>query len=138
MNINAYNNLNDAAERHGLPELGVGPTEVYYLRMGDPIGAGGDRCGILAQFGLGEGRPWHPTASQFLRLWKKVGSIACTDKERIFGLMQGEVWSPNGEARIMVRRDRLDHTSMSVGDMICIDGTYWICRATGWEEWHEN
>jgi len=35
--------------------------------------------------------------------------------------MQGEVWSPNGEARELIQSKGLQHTSMSVGDVIIDD-----------------
>jgi hypothetical protein len=38
--------------------------------------------------------------------------------KHIFGLMQAEDWSPNGEARDLIRSKGLQHTSMSVGDVI--------------------
>ena len=45
--------------------------------------------------------------------------------------MQGENWSPNGEARPLLERVGLSHTSMSVGDVIQDDeGTYWECLDT--------
>lgn len=47
--------------------------------------------------------------------------------------MQGEVWSPNGEARPLIRRAGLHHTSMSVGDIARDqDGVYWLCETSGW------
>ena len=38
--------------------------------------------------------------------------------EHLFHRMQGEVWSPNGEARGLIRSKGLEHTSMSVGDVV--------------------
>lgn len=38
-----------------------------------------------------------------------------------FKRMQGEVWSPNGEARELIQSKGLQHTSMSVGDVIIDD-----------------
>ena len=35
--------------------------------------------------------------------------------------MQGEIWSPNGEARELIQSKGLQHTSMSVGDVIIDD-----------------
>ena len=47
--------------------------------------------------------------------------------------MQAEHWSPNGEARPLLERLGLSHTSMSVGDVIRDeDGTYWECLDLGW------
>ena len=38
--------------------------------------------------------------------------------ERVFYEMQGEMWSPNGEARELIESKGLHHTSMSIGDVI--------------------
>ena len=47
--------------------------------------------------------------------------------------MQAEHWSPSGEARPILERLGLTHTSMSVGDVIRDeDGTYWECLDLGW------
>lgn len=49
----------------------------------------------------------------------KLGEIAGHENfEEIFNAMQGETWSPNGEARELIKSLGLDHTSMSVGDII--------------------
>jgi hypothetical protein len=37
--------------------------------------------------------------------------------ESLFHHMQGEIWSPNGEARELIMSKGLHHTSMSVGDI---------------------
>ena len=48
-------------------------------------------------------------------------------------LMQAENWSPKGEARPLLKRLDLSHTSMSVGDLIRDEeGTYWECLDLGW------
>jgi hypothetical protein len=39
------------------------------------------------------------------------------DLEHLFHRMQGEMWSPNGEARDLIESKGLHHTSMSVGDI---------------------
>jgi hypothetical protein len=38
--------------------------------------------------------------------------------QRVFDEMQGENWSPNGEARPLIEAKGLQHTSMSVGDVV--------------------
>lgn len=47
--------------------------------------------------------------------------------------MQGEIWSPNGEANELIRSKGLFHTSMSVGDCAVDEtgknfssGIYWM------------
>ena len=58
-----------------------------------------------------------------------------TNPETIFGQMQGEVWSPNGEANAMIREKGLDHTSMSVGDVLVLpDGKVLMTDSCGFKE----
>lgn len=45
-----------------------------------------------------------------------------------FIAMQGENWSPNGEARPLIEKLGLSHTSMSVGDIILGDGMWMVDR----------
>jgi hypothetical protein len=52
----------------------------------------------------------------------KLGAIKAQDAEDAWRKMQGEFWSPNGEARDLILGSGLCHTSMSVGDIIVIDG----------------
>ena len=47
--------------------------------------------------------------------------------------MQAENWSPHGEARPLIERLGLTHTSMSVGDVLRgKEGVYWECLDLGW------
>lgn len=40
--------------------------------------------------------------------------------ELLWEQLQGENWSPKGEARVFIRHKGLHHTSMSVGDLFCL------------------
>jgi len=55
------------------------------------------------------------------------------DLENVWIYMQGEVWSPNGEARDLIKSKGLAHTSMSVGDIIIADGHIWMVDNMGFE-----
>jgi len=57
-------------------------------------------------------------------------------REDVFMMMQGEVWSPNGEARSLIQKLGLDHTSMSVGDVLRIvdDDVWYVCDMIGWKK----
>jgi hypothetical protein len=58
-----------------------------------------------------------------------------TSIESVFWQLQGENWSPHGEARPLIECLRLRHTSMSVGDVIqAPGGRYYICQPWGWKE----
>lgn len=51
-----------------------------------------------------------------------VKTVHANSPEEVFANMQGEVFSPNGEARDYIQWLGLSHTSMSVGDiMFCAD-----------------
>lgn len=41
-----------------------------------------------------------------------------SDNEDIYVSLQGEIWSPDGEANDLIRSKGLSHTSMSIGDII--------------------
>jgi len=50
-----------------------------------------------------------------------VGTIKSKDLDEVWGMMQGDFWSPEGQANTMINKLGLRHTSMSVGDIIAID-----------------
>lgn len=51
----------------------------------------------------------------------------------LYHILQGEMWSPHGEANTFIDDKGLCHTSMSVGDMVRFkDGSVWMCRDVGW------
>jgi hypothetical protein len=62
-------------------------------------------------------------------------NIFAASLEDVFTAMQGEVWSPNGEASLLIMARGLDHTSMSVGD-IAVDpaGKPWMVDRQGFVE----
>jgi len=47
----------------------------------------------------------------------ELKTVEASDLEQVFYQMQGEVWSPRGEARGLIASKGLQHTSMSVGDV---------------------
>lgn len=61
--------------------------------------------------------------------------VEAKDLEEVFSLMQGEVWSPQGEARPLIKNLGLAHTSMSVGD-VAIDeaGKAHVVASFGFKE----
>jgi len=48
----------------------------------------------------------------------KVGTVNSTDQREVFAAMQGDQWSPNGEAKRMISQMGLGHISMGPGDVI--------------------
>jgi len=70
------------------------------------------------------------------RDYKMLGSINADGLEGVYYNMQGEIWSPEGEARPIIRELNLKHTSMSVGDVIRDDhtGVYYIVDVMGFKK----
>ena len=63
-----------------------------------------------------------------------LGSINLERKEDVFRAMQGENWSPEGEARDLIEDKGLVHTSMSVNDIIKIGNRAWRVASFGFKE----
>ena len=51
----------------------------------------------------------------------------------VFAWMQGENWSPNGEARSLIEKKGLSHTSMSVGDVMAYGDEIYIVAPLGFQ-----
>lgn len=47
-----------------------------------------------------------------------LGTTNVLEMEKVFAMMQGENWSPNGEANEFIRGLGLSHTTMCQGDVI--------------------
>jgi hypothetical protein len=64
-----------------------------------------------------------------------IRQVEADDLAEVYRQMQGFVWSPNGEARDLIRAASVSHTSMSVGDVaVDADGRAWVCADRGWIE----
>jgi hypothetical protein len=50
-----------------------------------------------------------------------LNTIEADSLNDVYRACQGEVWSPNGEARELIEHLGLGHTSMSIGDIIVDD-----------------
>jgi hypothetical protein len=119
-----YTNLNDAAVWHFHESL-MGVTDSSGLAAGDT------QIWYKTKSQWREPRPVQPATLGQTHIL--LGTIACKDPEKIFVLLQGEVWSPSGEAREMIRGKGLNHTSMSVGDVVVVDGRVLEVANTGFE-----
>jgi hypothetical protein len=66
-----------------------------------------------------------PTPDSVPDNYTLIGKIRETNPDKIFHMMQGEIWSPEGQANAMIRSSGTGHTSMSVGDIIHV-GNKWL------------
>ena len=115
-----YRTLQDAKDGNAREFLegnfSRGTTEIWYF---------------LPEFGLdaGMGYEWLvergrlPTKQTLKKTHAHLGSVVERNLETLWKDLQGETWSPRGEARDLIESKGLDHTSMSVGDVVVIDGT---------------
>lgn len=95
---------------------------VYYARKGTHFG-----CNPFARSTL-------KTTHRFIK------TVDVQELRNVFFEMQGETWSPRGEARPIIENAGVRHTSMSVGDIV-LDletHTYFVCAEYGWRELAET
>ena len=68
-------------------------------------------------------------------LRKDAGTLITAMLDELWIALQGENWSPNGEARSLIQGLGLQHTSMSVGDCFKLsNGAVWIVTTEGFQE----
>ena len=64
---------------------------------------------------------------------RKLKTVEAASLDEVYRMMQGENWSPQGEARPLIERLHLSHTSLSIGDVVWAEnGHYWVCNFRGW------
>ena len=99
------------------------PTyQVYYARRPTYVASGQLGTPLL-------------TVSRMQETHVHLTTIQAEDRSDAWLKMQGENWSPHGEARPLIEALGLTHTSMSVGDVLLEeDGSYWECMDLGWRQ----
>jgi len=113
-----YKSLNDASIQSSI--FKKGQTKIWYVK---------DSWAIrLIMFEKKLNKALVPTTHILL------GEIAGTDLEEIFQMLQGENWSPEGEARELIKNKELNHTSMLVGDVIQIGEVFYLVDEVGFKE----
>ena len=108
-----YKNLNEASERypHTCEGLKDGSVEVWYMK--DAFATDGFMgYEHLAKTGK------LPTLKTLADTHVILGRIEERNLEVACAALQGEKWSPQGEANQFIRKSKLSHTSMSVGDVL--------------------
>ena len=83
------------------------------------------------------------TEAEDLTEWSRLVAVVDVEDQsektldELFERFQGEFWSPNGEARPLIEALGLEHTSMSVGDVIVIENTGWLVASIGFNKFWE-
>ncbi len=85
------------------------------------------------------GRTPYPAIADLPTTHILVRSLQAEDRAHVYWLMQGEQWSPHGEARPLIEKLGLSHTSLSLGDVVQTpDGRYHVCAWLGWADLPEG
>ena len=116
-NVKQYESLADA--------FTPGDTEIWYFNS--EFG----RDAMMGVEWLRDRNRLPVTESQIHKHYVKLGTVNLTNLERIFHAFN--FWSPNGEAYTLIAGLDL-HTSMSVGDIVKLDGKYHMCDRFGFVE----
>ena len=106
-----YKTLNEAWYVTGNRGYLRGDTQIWYMRpdyFHDGI-MGYDDCEANGKL-----PDWRHLADTH----RFLGAISESNHDKVFDMMQGDNWSPNGEGRTLVQSSGLKHTSMSTGDLI--------------------
>ncbi len=106
------------------PRYGTGTTKVWYMKP-DFFRDGTMGPEWLEEKGL---LPTLPTLEQSHVC---VGTLDVDHPEEAWGMMQGENWSPRGQANSFIWRLGLQHTSMSVGDIVQKDDALFLVAGCG-------
>lgn len=119
----SFNNLNDFAVFH--EGLDVGGTEIWYQKP---------TRGMFDNYKFREKLGTLPNPKDLSKTHVLLGEIKERSLENIYGIMQGENWSPKGEANRFIHSKGLEHTSMSIGDCIKTGGKVWFVDGFGFKE----
>jgi hypothetical protein len=120
-----YRILNEAAQLY--PSLMPGKTEVWYFRPGVA------RDIMMGLSWLQEQVPEaYPEPYNLAKTHIMLGRVSGEDPEKLFHDLQGDFWSPDGEARGLIESVGLNHTSISVGDILVVKGAALFCDTAGW------
>jgi hypothetical protein len=118
-----FSELNDFATFQ--PGLVKGGTEIWYCKPSR---------GQFDSYEFREKQGTLPEPKDLSASHVLLGKISERNLGKIYDMMQGENWSPEGEANMFIRGKGLHHTSMSVGDIIKIGGKVYFCDSYGFTE----
>jgi len=127
--VQYYKTLNDAVAVTGFDDYEAGNTQIWYQKSDFA------RDGMMGLSWLAkQGKVPHPGKLEQTHVL--LGTIKERNPEKIFKMMQGENWSPVGEARLLIQSKGIGHTSMSVGDIVVISGKTLFVDIFGFKDMH--
>lgn len=129
MTIKKWVTINDAAVLR--KALASGETRIWYCRKDATrdLSMGLDFLANRRPETLKRLRDEGPRATHVL-----LGDVSSTSPEEIYEALQGESWSPEGQARDLIQSLGLSHTSMSMGDIVQIGSVLFFCDDVGFKK----
>lgn len=125
MNLNELPFISDLITENGVE------VKVLYVKTKNPT----TRLDLSMGHSFAESRGLVIDKAFIDEAYSELGTIQTnSDKEELFHALQAENYSPKGEARELISSKGLRHTSMSVGDILVMDGTYHFVDAFGFTE----
>jgi hypothetical protein len=109
------------------PRYGTGTLKVWYMKKSFWS------IGSMGTWGIERAGKPLPTPETLEQTHTCVGTLDVDDLGEAWGMMQGESWSPRGEARELIVGLGLVHTSMSVGDIFQKDGVLFMVEGVGFK-----
>ena len=109
------------------PRYGTGTVKVWYMKKDFWS------VGHMGSWGIERASKPLPTLATLEQTHTCLGTLDVDDLGEAWCMMQGEAWSPAGEARELIAGLGLVHTSMSVGDIFQKDGTLFMVEGTGFK-----
>lgn len=83
------------------------------------------------EYSLTYREPAKPTINRVKHTHVLLKTIEASGPDEAWYKMQGENWSPNGEANGLISGMGLTHTSMDVGDVVEIEGVWHRVEGVG-------
>jgi hypothetical protein len=125
-----YESLSDAAQATGDSRYGSGTTEVWYYSRDE--GSRPPDCTDGYEFAQKKGSL--PDPANLAATHVRIGVVDEGDLENVYHMMQGNVWSPKGQAWDLIVASRTGHTSMSVGDVVVVNSKAFLVDRFGFAE----
>ncbi len=127
-NPKPYTSIADAVAVTGNEAYAPGDVEVYYMRpeLFHKL--------INGPYACVKGDVASPTLATLDATHIKLGTISERSIGKAWCDLQGDFWSPMGQANGLLDAKGLRHTSMSVGDVFVIDGRIIMVDGCGFAE----
>lgn len=125
-----YKSLNDAQL------LPPGNTEIWYFKSTGTDTEYGQEADFMMGYNFCKKWGKLPDPDNLEKTHVLLGKVAPAALGHLYNYLQGDNWSPGGEARTLIRSKGLAHTSMCVGDIVKIPtgskAGVWMVNNEGW------